>query len=239
MTELRAGQDELKRLLALVDGIEDLPSRIGRISEDLVGRPYLVEPLVGSPTQDEQLVSRVDGFDCVTLAESVVALATSPAAERFEASLIALRYHLGRVTWIDRNHYMSLWIDRNEAAGAFTRVLPGRWVAEDAPRTLSVLAGYPPIERTLAYLPLRRVGELDRGARTGDVVCFVSTRDDLDTYHVGILVARAGAGSPRVRHASRSAGRVVEESLEDFLQRNETPGLLVARPRRPGGGDRP
>lgn len=238
MTELRAGQDELRQLLALVDGIEDLPARIGRISGHLVGRPYRVAPLLGSPTEAEQLVSRIDGFDCVTLAESVVALALSSSPAEFEPALVALRYHGGRVRWRDRNHYMSLWLDRNVEAGAVTPVIPERWVAEDMPRRLSVLNGYPTIERTLVYLPQRRAAELDAAARTGDVICFVSTRDDLDTYHVGVLVQRDGTLSPLVRHASRSAGEVVEDSLTEFLQRNETPGVLVARPLARGCGDR-
>ncbi len=237
MTRLRAGLDELKSVLERVDGISDLEDRLARISEHFLGRPYLSGPLRGSPTEPERLVSRLDGFDCVTFVESVIALARSEACEDFEPTLSELRYRRGRVEWLERNHYMSLWIERNAEAGAIRPVLTGRWIGEESPRTLSCLEGYPTLERRLEYLPVRRTEELSREARSGDVVCFVSTRDDLDTYHVGLLVGRVAPLPPLLRHASRSAGRVVEEPLTDFLQRNETPGFLVARPLTPDAGE--
>jgi len=236
VTGLRAGQGELERLLAQVDGVVDLESRLAVISEHLVGLPYVVGPLRGSPTEEERLVSRVDGFDCVTLVESVVAMAWSSVPEDFEAGLISLRYRGGQVQWLERNHYMSLWLDRNEDAGAVTRVLPERWVGEASARDLCCLEGFPRVEQHLAYLPLGRIEELFAVARSGDLICFVSTRGDLDTYHVGLLVQQPEPLPPLLRHASRSAGQVVEESLPDFLQRNETPGVLVARPLSPVSG---
>ena len=238
MTELRAEQDELESLLARVDGVGELDRRLERLSGHLVDRPYLVNPLCGSPTQQEKLVSRVDGFDCVTFIESVVALAGSSTPEEFEPRLTALRYHLGRVQWLERNHYMSLWLDRNVESGAVAPVLPERWETESSVRNLCCLAGFPGVERHLAYLPLDRIEELFEAARSGDVVCFVSTRSDLDTYHVGLLVVRPAPVPPLIRHASRSAGCVMEESLVDFLQRNETPGFLVARPQPLHPGER-
>jgi hypothetical protein len=239
VTGLRAGQDELEELLALTEGIEDLGSRLARISAHLVGRPYRVEPLIGSPVEEEQLVSRLDGFDCVTFVESVIALAGCRDAEEYEPRLKALRYRDGQVKWSERNHYMSLWLDRNEATGAVGRVLRERWVTEETARILRCLEGFPAFERSLEYLPVGRVEELYRDARSGDLVCFVSTRDDLDTYHVGMLVRQGAPLPPLLRHASRSAGQVVEETLAEFLQRNETPGLLAARPLGPGDGECP
>jgi hypothetical protein len=237
VTGLRAGLDELESVLAQAHGIADLENRLARISEHFLGRPYLSGPLRGSPTEQERLVSRLDGFDCVTFAESVIALGRSGAPVDFERELIALRYRHGQVGWLERNHYMSLWIERNAEAGAVCPVLRESWIGEGAARTLCCLEGFPALERRLEYLPVGRAEELSQEARSGDVICFVSTRGDLDTYHVGLLVRRGAPLPPLLRHASRSAGRVVEESLTDFLQRNETPGFLVARPLSPDAGD--
>lgn len=238
MTGLRAERDELEQVLALAAGIEDLEGRLARISDHLVGRPYLAGPLLGSPTEEERLVSRLDGFDCVTFVESVIAIAGCRDARDYEPRLVALRYRGGQVQWLERNHYMSLWIERNVDSGVVRPVLRRRWIAEETARTLCCLDGFPSHERHLEYLPVQRVEELCTEARSGDVVCFVSTRGDLDTYHVGMLVRRPHPLPLLLRHASRSAGQVVEETLTEFLQRNETPGLLVARPLTPDGGER-
>ena len=85
------------------------------------------------------------------------------------------------------------------------RVAADSWVAEPGQRVLDVLEGYPPQTVRLSYLPVTSLGELDRLGTSGDVIGFVSTRPDLDVFHVGLL-ARDGDGVLRLRHASRSAG---------------------------------
>ena len=62
----------------------------------------------------------------------------------------------------------------------------------------------------------------------GDVVLFASTKANLDVFHCGFLVL--AGGSVRLRHASRSAGRVVEEDLARFLAANRMAGVIAARP---------
>jgi N-acetylmuramoyl-L-alanine amidase-like len=212
-----------------------LEGRLDQLSGALVGRPYLSHPLVGGPDLPERLVTRLDGFDCVTYVETVWALASCGVPADFPAALMELRYEHADVGWSTRNHYTSDWIARNVARGAAVRVGEPRWVQEPAARTLSCLAGYPPRERQMRYLPLERVDSLRGEFRTGDLVGFVSVRPDLDTFHVGLLVR----GEPvRIRHAARSAAQVCEEPLEDFLGRNETPGLLFARLRADAEPDR-
>ncbi len=206
------------------------PQRLDALSSALLGRPYLSGPLVGSPEEEELLVTRLDAFDCVTYVESVYALAASTGPEDFPARLALLRYHLGCVAWRARSHYTSDWLDRNVAQGLLRPLLEARWV--DEPRTLSVLAGYPVRTRPVRWLPVDRVGEL--AVEPGDFAGFVSTRDDLDTFHVGLLFP--GEDEPWLRHASRTHGSVVQVPLSLFLSSNETPGVLVARPLPPCPG---
>lgn len=229
----RADISEIAALLAAVQDVADLPARLAWLSARFLGRPYVEGPLIGSPTEPEKLVDRLDGFDCVTYMETVLALGRCSAADTFDDELVALRYERGRPGWLARNHYMSLWLERNQAKGAIEPVAAEQWETEEQPRQLSCLAGYPVVERQLSYLPVSRAELLGPVARSGDVVCFVSERSDLDTFHVGLLVAADGRAG--LRHASRSVGCVVEEDLCDFLSRNDTPGMMVARPVPAGG----
>lgn len=205
-----------------------LPDRLGRLSAALLGRPYRSFPLIGGPDTDEVLVTRVDAFDCVTYAETVLALAVSQSSRDFAARLAAIRYLHGRVRWIDRNHFMNRWIERNVRAGHVRRVLPRRWAWGGATRDLSALPRYPVQRWRPRYLPSSEAGRLAEAAETGDVVCFVSNRADLDTYHVGLLV-RDAAGLA-VRHASRTRAQVVHQPLSEYLASDDVPGMFVARP---------
>lgn len=217
---------ECSSALSAIAHLSDLPERLGALTERYLGRPYLAFTLIGGPDAEEQMVTRLDGFDCVTFAESVFALALSEAPGDFAERLAELRYLDGRIDWADRNHYMNRWIDRNTVARRVVPVLAQHWVATGEVRSLSSLPGYPAQEWPVSYFPSTELERLGRHVVMGDLVAFVSNRSDLDTFHVGLLVP----GDPVcVRHAGRSAGEVVHEPLVDFLERNDVPGMLLAR----------
>lgn len=217
---------EVQVLWSAAPAAVPVPVRVATISSRLLGRPYLTGPLVGGPDTPEVLVTRTDGFDCVTFTETVLAAALAPTAAAVIPTLVALRYHHGRQAWLHRNHYTSDWLDRN--ARWLVPYLDAQHTA--VTRTLSLLPGYPARTRSVRYLPVTAAPLLREHARSGDFVGFVSTRDTLDTFHVGLLIQ--GPGALLLRHASRSAGAVVEVPLSAFLSANETPGVLLARPRR-------
>jgi hypothetical protein len=224
----RARTDEVAELLAHAGRRRRLWSRLGRISQDLVGRPYLAFPLGGGPTEAERLVSRLDAFDCVTYVETVLALAFSRRPEDFETQLARLRYEHGRIDWFARNHYMSLWMERNAAAGRVAVLDGAGFETESRPRTLSSLAGFPPIAYRLRHLPPTAAARFSWA--DGDVLLFVSHRRELDFFHTGVLVRDHG---PLLRHASRSRAMVVEEPLADFVARSDPAGVCAVRPIEP------
>ncbi|MBN1337444.1 MAG: DUF1460 domain-containing protein [Deltaproteobacteria bacterium] len=226
----RAEPEEVRALLAFAEGCARFEARLDRISLALLGRPYVVSPLLGAPEEPERMVTRLDAFDCVTWAEAVWALAGSRDPVGFERRLTALRYAHGRVDWHARNHYMHAWIAHNESAGLLAPILPALWEDTGEQRVLTALAGHPPVPWRVRALPVARLPALVAVARPGDLVAFVSRRPDLDAFHVGLLAPGPVLG---LRHAARSRGGSVEEPLEAFLEHNDVPGLLVARPLPP------
>jgi len=221
---------EVAAALAAVQDAPDLSARLDRLSARFLGRPYLAFTLIGDATTPEQPVARLDGFDCVTYAESVLALARSRTQADFWPALRALRYDDGRLDWEARNHFMNRWIERNRRDGRVRPVLPEAVVATGEVRTLDLLPGYPAQRWPVAYVPVSALEALAEVAEMGDVVAFVSRKPNLDTFHVGLLVPPDGAAPLRVRHAGRRAGRVVEQPLHEFIADNDVPGLLLARP---------
>jgi hypothetical protein len=194
----------------------------------LVGRPYIVDPLGGSPGTPERLTASLRGFDCVTYVESVLALSRARRPAAFAGELKRLRYAGGEVAWRKRNHYMTGWIRENARRGVLSRLRPGD-SAVCREKLLDAVPGLAPRRERLTLVPKARLAGLAPRLRTGDLLFFGSTKAHLDVFHCGVLVADGGA--PRLRHATRSRGRVVEEDLFDFLRRNRMSGVLVARPR--------
>jgi len=63
---------------------------------------------------------------------------------------------------------------------------------------------------------------------TGDLIFFVSTRTTLDVFHTGLMVRREG--TPLLRHATRTAGAVIEQRLDEFITTNMMAGFFLLRP---------
>ena len=103
---------------------------IGRIMQSLglrfKGRPYLEGTLDEPPS--ETLVVRLDGFDCVTFVETMMAMARGAVAgdttyAGFARRMAEQRYHNGRLDgYCSRLHYFSEWLLDNEERG-LVRVL--------------------------------------------------------------------------------------------------------------------
>ena len=105
---------------------QNLPSnasiteRINWFSEQFKGRPYVLGSLgEGSKAIYDQFPRyRVDAFDCDTFVNTVLALALSNSFSSFEGCLHHLRYYQGQISYINRNHFMSLdWNQHNQALG--------------------------------------------------------------------------------------------------------------------------
>lgn len=92
------------------------PEQIVWNSEKFVGKPYLADPLGEGETgrYDTDPLFRLDGFDCLTYVETVMALSLSSATESPEQKLNQIRYKDGKATYENRNHFMSAdWLPNN------------------------------------------------------------------------------------------------------------------------------
>ncbi len=203
------------------------PSRIERVSAELVGCPYQSNPLIGSAGSPEVFTVGLESFDCVTFIETVLAFAQSKRPDRFLDRLRSIRYALGKVQWNSRNHYMTDWIRNNVRTGAIARI-PALKGTRKKDRVLNVVPGLVARRMKFACVPKTDLRARAAGIQTGDLIFFASTRSHLDVFHCGILI-RNGTGL-MLRHASRSRGVVVEEKLEDFLGSQRMAGVIVVRP---------
>jgi hypothetical protein len=204
-------------------------SRIESFSRHFLGYPYKPFPLIGSAGTPEVLVAALDGFDCVTYMETVLALARSTTVDGFIRWLRKIRYERGRVEWKRRNHYMMVWMRNNLRDGTVRRIAASTVATIRRERVLNALPGLPARPGSIRSVPKNALPRLARFLRTGDLIFFASTRKNLDFFHAGVIV-RDGERL-LMRHASRSQGGVVEQELDDFLKANRMAGVVVVRPR--------
>jgi hypothetical protein len=203
-------------------------SRIDVLSRHFLGHSYKPNPLIGSADTAEVFTASLDGFDCVTYLETVVALARASNVDDFIEWLRKIRYERGRIQWERRNHYMTLWIRNNVRNGIVRPVSMPAVPILTMERVLNVVPGLAAQRTRVKCVPKRAVPRLEPHLQSGDLIFFVSTRKYLDVFHAGIIV-RDGK-RVFMRHASRSQGYVVEQELSEFLKANRMTGVIVVRP---------
>ncbi len=216
-----------RKLIAEANTEPDLAQRIRIISSQFIGYPYLVNPLIGSQTEPEVLVTRMDGFDCLTYLETVLALAGSADTEDFLVRLREIRYEKGVIDWRTRLHYTTDW-SRYHVRRKFLIDLTRGEETVARTKRLDFLEGLKSKDAHFRYFPKRKLKTVSRRLVDGDLIYFVSTRKGLDVFHVGLIVRR----DDRVlmRHAARSRGAVVEQELSEFFNANRMSGFIINRP---------
>jgi hypothetical protein len=180
----------------------------------------------------EQFVVRLDGFDCVTFVETVLALSRAGSVEDYLNRLRELRYANGVVSYATRLHYATDWKQANVRRGVIQDATQGGLTVERT-KTFGPAVGLPLRVAPIRYFPLSAFPMVSASLQDGDLIFFVSGRQALDTNHMGLLF-RLG-DRLLLRHASRSHAQVTEQPLADFMRTNQMVGFIIARPVEPRG----
>jgi hypothetical protein len=218
----------VEQLLSSVRHERSAASRIEILSRHFLGHGYKENPLIGSSETAEVFTASLDGFDCVTFIETVLALARAANADEFLEGLRAIRYDHGRIQWDRRNHYSTQWIRNNVQAGIIKPISMPTVATISKERTLNVVPGLKPQRARIKCIRKPALPRIESHLQTGDLMFFVSTRKHLDVFHAGIII-RDGTRA-LMRHASRSKGFVVEQELIEFVKANRMAGAIVVRP---------
>lgn len=216
-----------------------LPDRMGKISEAMLGRPYVSDPLGEGEGVDPDPIARYDAFDCLTFTEEVLAL--SLAGDPIQAAQIRRDLRYGpenTITYVNRRHFMELqWIPgvvrdgwlRNTTAEYGEVMLLEKDVTSQTWRTWKPRKRFAHTDEELPYgqmrlevLPLATAREVKDRIRAGSVI--LTVRADRPTVpiwvtHVGFLVPDPKGGRPVLRHATKiGGGGTRDHSLEWYLE---------------------
>ncbi len=228
LTPRGLSRHRIEELLSKAEVHRSIGSRVEFFSHRFLDCPYKPNPLIGSAERAEAFTVSLNGFDCVTYIETVLALARASGVADFVKWLRKIRYERGIVRWDRRNHYMTGWIRNNIREGIVRSLsFPAYMLTRD--RVLSVVPGLRMRHIHLRCIMKRAISGISTELQTGDLIFFASTRRNLDVFHAGILVHEGG--KTVMRHASRSRGLVIEQELREFLESNRMAGVILARPR--------
>lgn len=218
----------VRQLIAEVRPMKTIVERMKHISGKLIGSTYLVHSLIGSPTEAEVLVTRMDGFDCITFLETVLALAHAKSPDDFPVLLRKIRYRNGEVAYQQRLHYATDWARHLIEIGWLMDMTVGEHTVYRE-KTLDIVPGIPPIQARLRYYPRQELAAVSRWLKDGDFILFASGRKGLDTSHAGMIV-RNGE-QVLMRHATKSHKNVIEQDITEFFRTLPMMGFMIFRPK--------
>ena len=213
-------------LIQKANTLPHVSERIDFIGRSLLGTRYQGNTLVGGPNLQERFVVRDDAFDCVTYCEVVLAAAVARDMAAFETSLRRIRYNHGNVQWRERNHYFADWNQRN-IENRICQPVPMEpsvnlkktvnWHKALGPHTVSI-DGIPPS----TFFANKQL------LKAGDIIGFTSRQPNLDFFHTGFVAFGIG-GTLLLRHASQSRGRVMDDDMATFFNKNAVTYVSLVR----------
>jgi len=225
------------------------------IGKTFIGTPYVAKTLEIGP--QEQLVITLEGVDCTTFVENVLAFGllkkeAHPDFESFVKALETIRYRDGKLNgYGSRLHYFSEWISNNEVKGLLqncTKDMGGIQVArelnfmsqhrelypflEDDANFKAIVAAEENLNRqNIFVLPREAIKKNEELIEPGDIIALTTTIPGLDVTHTGFAI-RMADNRIHLLHASTSGQvEISEVPLVTYLKkiRNNT-GIMVARP---------
>jgi hypothetical protein len=225
------------------------------IGKTFIGTPYVAKTLEIGP--QEQLVITLEGLDCTTFVENVLAFGllkkeAHPDFESFLRALETIRYRDGKLNgYGSRLHYFSEWISDNEEKGLLrncTKDLGGNkvarelnfmsqhrelypFLADDANFKAIVAAEENLNRQNIFVLPREAIEKNEKLIEPGDIIALATTIQGLDVTHTGFAV-RMADNRIHLLHASTSGQvEISDVPLATYLKKiRSNTGIMVARP---------
>lgn len=229
------------------------------IARRLKAIPYVAKTL--DKNKDERLVVNLRQLDCTTYVENVLAMylcakSKKPSFNAFCAYLRKIRYKKGQVSYVNRLHYFTSWIEENTRNG-FVKETQSPVPPFTATQTVNInyMSKHPDKYPALIARPQLRpkIAEMEKAVsgskykyipkgsiannklfratiHNGDIIAIVTKKNGLDTSHIGLAVWHKDG--LHLLNASLVRKRVVEEkmTLYTYMQKNKSQtGIRIIR----------
>lgn len=253
-----ADKEAFENKTLAIDGLleQDFGETFVAIGKTFLGIPYVAKTLeIG---EVESLVINLNGLDCTTYVENVLAFSLllkdeKSDFENFTKKLKTIRYKDGKLDgYGSRLHYFTEWIRNNEHKGLLkdiTAEVGGVEIKKDINFMGTHRELYPFLKddknfakilttekelakETFCFVPQDQIETNEHLIQTGDIIALATSIDGLDVTHTGIAT-REKDGRIHLLHASTGSNEVEVSKLPlaNYVKKikNNT-GIMVARP---------
>jgi len=216
------------------------------IGQYFIGAPYLANRL--SKSNPEKVYFSFTDFDCVTYVENVLALYHSKGNHlQFSENLIKIRYN-DSISYENRNHYLTSGLDKMVKLNFLTPI-NNSFNSKSVFKKINYLSEHlnnknidnnklKEIENIISNRPIYyfdSMNDYDTNnlIQNGDVIAFVSSRNDLDFKHVGFVYFKNN--KKYILHASQEKKVVCisDVTIDQYLLKNKKiKGFQIYRPNR-------
>ncbi|HEA20470.1 hypothetical protein LCGC14_0661270 [marine sediment metagenome] len=253
-----ADKQAVENKIIEIDGLakNDFGKTLVAVGKSFMGTPYVAKTLeIGDI---ETLVVNLQGLDCTTYVENVLAFSLMLENDRlnfdeFVETLENIRYKDGQLRgYASRLHYFSEWIANNEKKGLLKDITPeigGTEITKDINFMSTHRDLYPFLSddenfnrilasesylngQPICILPQDQIAANEDRIQTGDIIALTTSIDGLDITHTGIAT-REKDGRIHLLHASTGSMEVEvsELPLAEYLKKIKgNTGIMVARP---------
>lgn len=252
--------EDLKAFQRKVEQIKSLDRpKMGQTVVE-IGKTFAGVPYVGKTLEiheDEKLVINLEGFDCTTYVENVLAFSLllkkeADEIDAFGSILKNIRYRDGDLSgYASRLHYFTEWLKNNEVKGLVRNIsceMGGVKLGKEIDFMTSHRKLYPGLKddksfedvriteenisgSELCYIPKDQISDVESNLEDGDIIALATSIEGLDVTHTG-FAHRKSDGRIYLLHASVTGQvEVSEKPLTEYLAgiKNNI-GILVARP---------
>jgi hypothetical protein len=231
--------ETLESLMKEAGSIDDPGERIGFLSRKFLGTAYQESTLTGDQKSEEVLVINLQAVDCFTFIDYIEAMRLSLSFAEFKENLKKIRYHGGVVTYGNRNHFFTDWIEYNRDHVEDVTERIGLHATRTIHKTLNLkedgsffLSGIGPVRRGIKYIPSSSLDNQVVGRlKTGDYIGIYSELDGLDVTHVGIFIRQGEALLLRHASSKQEIRQVVDQDFMEYV--GSRVGIIVLRPKVP------
>lgn len=212
--------------------------KIDIISAYFLDTPYVANRLVGSATQDEELVIALNELDCFTYLDYLESFRRSTNEEEFIENLKVVRYIDGEVTYLKRKHFYSDWFAENKivatdilSSNTYDSVRQTDTVDLNQGASGVYINGLAVRTREINYIPRNEVNaDVLRTFKTGDYIGLRRDIAGLDVTHTGLIIQKTDGTYMRHASSASSTKKVVDQKITDYLANyTKVKGILVFR----------
>lgn len=177
---------------------------------------------------ETQPLLNLKNLNCMTYCEIVLALSLSDYYEDFFNVLQHIRYREGIIGMATRNHYtMADWLPANSWCLDDVSALCGGTDTAQLTRTIShqrffrrkgiddIPVMLPNHKLTIDYIPLDKLAAHEDAFQSGDIVALIKDLPAIFSAHMLLIIKKDG--QTYFRHASMSAGKVLDSPFLDYV----------------------